>query len=418
MSKRARNTFIGSLIMVAFSVGSYTIMTLYVVPLSETFNASIGEVSIFFSVAGVGGLVASLFLGPLIKLLKIKKLVFIAAIASLIFYGSIFLGNSLITIYICSFFLCVSTVFGGFGLAQTAITLWHIKNRGKLISYLMVVVGVFGLAVSPALAQAIDSFGVKNVALAQGVIVALVQIISACALISEEPDVYGEKPNGYVDQDEGAASSETVAAGNSMSFKQIASTPIFWVIIIAAVILSAAGSGFTSNAGAIYQSLGMTSVSAAICISIFSAAMLGWSPLYGFLADKFGPGRATLVNGSIGIVILIAATFLSGFAGGIIIAAIVGATACIAGILAPISLPRVFGTKEAGNMIGFANAAASAGSIAGAPLAGFLYDFNGSYNIFFIISAVLIAVVIVMIMYGTGQGAINRINAKVKRIAR
>jgi MFS family permease len=190
------------------------------------------------------------------------------------------------------------------------------------------------------------------------------------------------------------------------------STPIFWIIIIAATIFSAACSGFTSNAGAIYRSLGMTSVNAAVCISVYSAAKLGWSPLYGFLVDKFGPGRATLINGSIGIVILIAATFLRGFIGGIIIAAVIAAAICFTGMLAPISLPRVFGTKEAGNMIGFANAAASAGSIAGPPLAGFLYDFNGSYNIFLIISAVLIAIVIIMILYSTGQGAINKINVR------
>jgi MFS family permease len=395
--------------MAAFSVGSYMLVTLYVVPLSEALNVSIGGVSLLFSVAGVGGLAASLFMGPLIKVLKIKKLVLVAVISSLIFYGSISLGNNLITIYIGSFFLCVSTVFGGFGMAQTAITLWHIKDRGKLISYLMVGASVFGLAVSPALAQAIVSYGAKNVALAQGVIVALAQMI-ALALISEEPGVYGEKPNGYVAPTEGAAASG--AEGNSMSFAQIASTPVFWIIIIAAVILCAAGSGFTSNGSAIYQSLGMTPVNAALCISVFSAASLGWSLLYGILADKFGPGRATLVNGIVGIVILIAAIFLRGFTGGIVIAALVGAITCMGGVLAPISLPRLFGTKEAGNMIGFANAAASAGSIAGPPLAGFLYDFNGSYNTFFIISAILIVVTILMILYSTGQGAINRINAK------
>jgi MFS family permease len=410
MTTRARNTFIGSLLMVTFSVGSYALIALYVVPLSEALNASIGEVSILFSVAGVGGLVASLFMGPLLKLLKIKKLIIVAAIASLLFYGSIFIANSLIVIYIGSFFLCVSTVFGGFGMAQTAITLWHTKNRGKLMSYLSIGVGVFGLAVSPVLARVIEIFGVKNVSIAHGIIVAVIQIISA-ALVSEEPEVYGEKPNGYEEQSEDAASS-AVSSGNSLSFKQIVSTPIFWTIIIAATILSAVASGYTSNAGAIYQSLGMSSMSAAICISICSAAMLGWSPLYGFLVDKFGPGRATLVNGVIGIISLITAVFLRGFGGGIVIAALIAAVVSFVGMLAPISLPRVFGTKETGNMIGFANAAASAGSIIGPPLAGFLYDFNGSYNVFLIIAAILVVVVIIMILSSTGKDAINKINAR------
>jgi hypothetical protein len=43
MTKRARNTLLGSLLMAAFSVGSYMLMTLYVVPLSETLNVSSGN---------------------------------------------------------------------------------------------------------------------------------------------------------------------------------------------------------------------------------------------------------------------------------------------------------------------------------------------------------------------------------------
>jgi MFS family permease len=397
--------------MATFSVGSYMLVTLYVVPLSEALNASIGQVSILFSVAGFGGLLASLFLGPLIKLLKIKKLVLIAAASSLIFYGGIFIAENLVTIYIGAFFLCVSASFGGFGIAQTAITLWHAKNRGKLISYLSLGMGAFGLAVSPVLAQTIVAFGVKNVALAHGMIVALVQVICALVLISEEPGVYGEKPSGSEEVTENAVSSETAPAGNSLSFKQIISTPVFWIIIIATAIFNMIGGGLATNGSAIYQSLGMTAVNAAVCISVFSAALLGWSPLYGFVCDKFGPGRATLINGGIGIVALIAALFLSGFTGGIIVAALFAAVNSSSSVVGPISLPRVFGTREAGNMIGFVNAAASAGSIVGPPLAGFLYDFNGSYNTYCIIAAVLTAVVILMILYSTGQGAINKINA-------
>jgi MFS family permease len=411
MSKRARNTFIGSFLIATFSTGSYAILTLYLVPLSKALNASIGAVSILFSISGIGGLIAAFFLGALIKLLKIKKLVTIAGIASLIFYGSIFFANNLIIVYIGSFFLSTSIVFGGIGVAQTAITLWHIKNRGKLISYLGIGTGIFGFVVSPILALALSSFDVKIVALAHGVIVTLVLIISARALISEAPDVYGEKPNGYEEQTASTVSS-AASEDKSLGLKQILSTPIFWLIIIATAIFSAVGTGYTTNASTIYQSLGMTSLSAAVCISVYNAARLGWSPLYGFFSDKFGPGRASLINGCIGIVAILAAIFLRGFVSGIVISALLAGGFCFMGMVAPISLPRVFGTKEAGNLIGFAHVATSGGSIVGPPLAGFLYDFNGSYNTFFIIAAVLLAVVILMILYSTGQGAINKINAR------
>jgi MFS family permease len=412
MSTRARNTFIGSFLIATFSTGSYALLALYVVPLSKSLNASIGAVSILFSISGIGGLIAAFFLGSLLKLLKIKKLVTLAGIASLIFYGSMFVANNLRVIYIGALFLSTSIVFGGIGVAQTAITLWYVKNRGKLISYLSIGTGIFGLAVSPVLALTIASFGVKIVALVHGVVVSLVLIISARALISEAPDVYGEKPNGYVEPTGDTVSSTATSADKSLSLKQIMSTPVFWLIIFAAAIFSVAGTGYTTNASAIYQSLGITSLNAAICISVYNAARLGWSPLYGFFSDKFGPGRATLIYGIIGIVSLLAAIFLRGFASAIVIAALFSGGFCCMAIVAPISLPRVFGTKEAGNLIGFAHVATSAGSILGPPLAGFLYDFNGTYNTYLVIAAALTAVVVLIILYATGQGAINKINAK------
>ena len=54
-------------------------------------------------------------------------------------------------IYIAAILYGFATVFAGFAIAQTEITWWFIKGRAKIMSYLNIGLGVFGLFSFPLL---------------------------------------------------------------------------------------------------------------------------------------------------------------------------------------------------------------------------------------------------------------------------
>src|SRR5690606_36026519 len=111
---------------------------------------------------------------------------------------------------------------------------------------------------------------------------------------------------------------------NSMPLNQIIKTPAFWMIILATVAIAMAMSGFTNNASALYQSIGLDPISAAYAISIYNASKLLWAPAYGFVVDRFGPGFTTAVFGLITAAIFFSSIMLSGLVGAFTIAFFTG----------------------------------------------------------------------------------------------
>ena len=92
MENRARNTFIGAVIMTMCSIGSYMAIPVYIVPLMEKLQVGVGQITLLFTFAAVGSLITSLFMGTLVKKFSIKTLVTIAGILIGGFF--IMLGNS------------------------------------------------------------------------------------------------------------------------------------------------------------------------------------------------------------------------------------------------------------------------------------------------------------------------------------
>ncbi len=172
LNSKARNVAIGSIALTMLSIGSYATLPVYLVPLSELLHVSIDRVALLFTFTAIGGFITSLLFGQLLKRVKVKVLVSIAGVALALFFCSIFFGKSMILIYIAAILYGFATIFAGFAIAQTEITWWFIKGRAKIMSYLNVGVGLFGLILIPSIAKAIGTYGVQNIALYQGVITA------------------------------------------------------------------------------------------------------------------------------------------------------------------------------------------------------------------------------------------------------
>jgi sugar phosphate permease len=401
MKIRARKVFIGSLILPAVSISAYVAIPVYLVPVSEMLNISIGQLALLFSFLTVAGLITSIFLGQLFKLLKVRAMVIIAAIALAAFFASIFFAKGVIPIYVTALLFGYSTVAGGFGVAQTEITWWFSKNTAKLISFLSISLGVASFILPPVIANAIPLFGLRNVALAHGLIVGCVMIVTALFLLSEHPASYGYTIANENAPPEQKKAAEQPAPAKALSLKEILMTGPFWLILLAIILLCVASTGYNNNASSFYQSRGLSAVQAAFCISALSAAGLFGAALFGALVDKLGVGIATAICGTAGAAAFFVATVISGFPGALAIAIIMGLALTFNGMLGAIAYSRVYGVKEAGSLIGFGNAAGNIGAVLGAPVAGYIFDQTGAYTPFLIVGGVCIILCVLFIFIGS-----------------
>ena len=409
--RKAYKTAAGCVIAAALPMSAYSTIPLYLVPLSESLGVSIGQVSLLFTFAAVAGLVASLMFGTLLKKLTARVLVCVAGTALAAFFTVIYFADSITMIYLGALLFGFATSTGGAGVAQTVVTWWFVTGRAKIMSLQTVGTGAVSIILAPIIASVLEATGVRQMALMQGLVTGGLMILNAIFLLSEQPSKYDMLPIGYVQETVQTKNADTGTTKREMALGQIFATAPFWLVFAASALLSLSYTGFTNNASAFYQSIGMTAVQASFCISVHNAAKLIWSPVFGTITDKKGPGFATLICGGIAAVTLVASTFIRGYVGGIAIGALMASFA-FAGMVGSICYPRIYGAKEAGNLVGFNAAAGSAGAMLGSPIAAFIFDATGSYSSAMLVMAVVAAVAILCTLLATNKKSIARIREK------
>jgi MFS family permease len=410
-SKSAR-VAIGTFLLCMPTFGSYQTLAVYVVPMSKHFGVGIGQIALLFSFFGLGGIIAALLLGKVTKTFPIKGIVSFAGLCVFWCFGIMAYAPSLWFCYIGAFLLAFAVIFGGFAMSHVLITWWFVDGRGKALGALPIGTGLFGIFMAPTIASLIQNHGYQSVALGQGIIAGVVTLIIGLFVLLEHPNKYGLKPLGYVEkEDEDTKIIRNTDMQSTMSIKQVLATSAFWIIITATLTIDIAKVGFVDNASPFYQSLGLDAIKAAFVISLWQAASMVWAPLFGTLVDKFGPRVAISTLGIIAAAAFFGSTMLTGWIGAVIVA-IFSASTCINSLVGTVTFPKVFGTKEAGSLVGFGHAAANFGAMIGAPLAGFMFDETGSYQSFMIIAGCLMIITVLLIAWATSKRNLNKIRVK------
>lgn len=405
---RARNTTIGAMLMTAFAIGTVVTIPVFVLPLITKFGVGAGEIMLIFTFSGIGGLITSFLLGSLMKKIPVKTLVVSSGILLAAFFVVLGLSPNLVIIYICAIIYGYTTTVGAFGLAQTVINWWNATNVAKQISFVSAAVGIMGMAFPILAGILLNIIGFTATSIGIGVTAGSIMVICGLFLISDHPSKYGLTAVGSDEAAKESESAQTTEPEKFLSVKQIISTPYFWMIILSLFVMTLASTGFTNNAPKFYTTIGIEKTLAATLSGITAGVSVLFAMLFGVLVDKFGPVKTITIYGMIIALMFATAQFFGGVMGGAIIAVVLGLKT-MTGMIGSMTLPRLFGRKEAASVIGFSMVASNLGSMFGAPLAGFLFDASGSYNTFFMIAAALVVCAVLLINLGSGKKAYDTV---------
>lgn len=413
MNKRHGMTVIGSLITTMFTTGTFSVLAVFLVPISKTYTISIGQASLVFSCVAIGMIAIGLVSGKIIKMFKPKLVGSVAGILVSLVFICISLTKNITIVYAFAILFGFGVVIGGYGLSMTLITWWFEKHRAKLISSLSISAAVFAIIVAPIAAKMIVAYGLQTVSLYYGIIVGLIVIINALLLLSEKPEVYNLKPYGYSEQQEtkNVVTESAKKSDVSLTVKQILAFPAFWLIIIGVIMSNVGSSGYGNNQSPFYQSLGLDAVTAAFCISLFNGMRIVWTFIYGAFIDKLGVKKVTVGLGTLTAIFFFLTFLLKGYAGAIFAACTISAGS-FGGVILPITLPQLFGKENAGSLIGYSNSIAGLGVIIGSPLAGFMYDALDSYQAYLIVAGILYLVMVLFYSISTSK----KVEAKIELI--
>lgn len=367
----------------------YYCFSIFVKPLSEAFGwtrtAISGSVAGWAVVFGITGPV----IGYFIHRFGAKKTMSIAAFFAGVAYLLLASMNSLWMLY--AVMILVGASLSGHTLipAQTLVTNWFDRLRGRAMALTMIGIGFGGLIWPPIVNMIIERFGWRIGFMTGSVLILVVVIPVILKFIRTKPSEMAQQPDGDREKLNGTTPVRQAASG--ISAKRVLAVPEFYMISFVYVLHLFGQSMMSLHFVAFVDDTGFSSQMAAnfwglaIGISIAGRLLAGW------LCDRWKL-RYLLAIGGLFIAGSVAALeiffirlghfslaplFLFSLFYGIGIAG--------THIVIPVIVGRCFGQFHYGRIMGMVMSGFALGVIFGPTLAGRIFDTTGSYELAFLI---------------------------------
>jgi MFS family permease len=280
------------------------------------------------------------------------------------FTGSIY-------VLLASYLLLVGPGFCLFAIipCTTIIGNWFVAGRGRALGLANIPIGN---AIMPvAAAMVLSAHGLSLTFLSgAGLMLALLPLL---LLLADHPAQIGQQASGGGEADAAAGQ----AAG--MTTRGILTSGPFLVLTWAVSVLSAAGLVMVTQIVGLSMDRGLGITSASLILSGFGLAGLIGAPLFGFLADRLGGGRAlavlafALIPGWLGLLVADTFALLLG------LAVIIGISSNGIVPLFGATMGEWLGARNVGIGMGLCYMLQIPFLFGAAPLAGAMYDATGSY---------------------------------------
>lgn len=322
-------------------------------------------------------------LAPLVGILlvrhSLKRIMLVGAALNLAGYTALAFVHSiwpLLAIY--ALVIGPGMSFMGMVPANTLITRWFVKDRGKALGIVhMPFIGFLGPPVAAYLAL---HYGTPAVFLALAATFALVAPL--LLLITDWPVRLGQKAWGEAD---GISSPQPVPEGDrgrtDTSIGLFFGSMQFWLISFSIALLSGGADIFYSHIAGLALERGLSMTATSILVPVAGAGGFVGSIAFGWLGDRVGPVRALILVALIQALnwsaLFLSAGLLSMCAIAFVIGSGIGAIIPLHGMV----LAEIFPISHFSRAMGFSYWVKMPFIFGAGPLAGYIFDVTGSYHI-------------------------------------
>jgi MFS family permease len=388
--RRARQPFFGWWIVAVSTIGValcatpviFLTLGVFMIPLEEEFGWNRAEISLGLSVAALSLAIATPWAGRMLdsqgprRVLKWSLALYALATASLYF-----LGNSILQFY------AVLGLIGVLGAGSNTIAYsrvlssWFDRQRGLALGLTMSGIGV-GATIMPVVAQGlIDAFGWRGAYAGLGLIVLVIAYPLVMAVIRDNPQDMGLRPDGDEPSNVSVASSLATSPNEDGLLRaEVFRSRDFWLLNAIFLVMAAAVHGVQIHLVPLLRDHGISAQTAAVVASAMGFATLVARIGEGYLFDRFFAPKVAIVvflGATAGIGLLQAAdTIWLAWLGAILIGVGAGAESSLLGYLTS----RYFGLRSFGELFGYVFASFMVGTAIGPYAVGLGYEALGSYD--------------------------------------
>jgi len=383
-----------SFMILFFNAGARYAFGVMFKPIIKEFGWGRGEVSLVFFLNMVVFAISLLIVGRLYDRYGPKWIVII----STIFISTGFILTSFIH-SIGQFFFSYG-ILAALGIAGTAVPLmatltskWFDRWRGFAVSLSVSGNSVGQFALVPLFSLFAVNYGWRASYLYIGIIMLVINILLALLVIKGDPRHFGMKPYGFVEAREGDEGKgppvSSTGSSEDMGLKQAMKTPAFWFFTIVMFICGGGDYFATIHLIPLATDYGISPMTAGNMLALYGLMSLAGVLIAGPAADLMGSKIPIILTFVLRVLLFVMLIQYKSEMSFYVFALAFGFTHLITAPLTPILIGRLYGFTYLGVLTGFINTVHFLGAGFWPYLAGVIFDRTGSYQLAFILSAIM-----------------------------
>lgn len=387
------------------AIGSFFIMampfaiiflshSIFLKPVTEALGFTATEFSLVFTIVAIATAITSPFMGNLIKKYDIRYIMAISGAVVSIAFGSLGFANELWQFYILSAIIGVSAT----GITQitisNVITNWFPSEKKGLATGIAFAGGNVGaFCTILIISNLMPKIGYKNCYFILGIIMAAVTILVSLFVIKGKPSDVGQLPYGFEKGEvKSLKSKEENKEDEGYTFKEAKGSAVFWVFIVAIILLGVVFAGVQMHIPSYMESIGHSPMFSSTVTSIVSLMGIVSNVLIGILLEKLGLKNGMTVVGIFMILSIVCLLLGQSSVFAVMFALLFGGFAAISAMGPSYLTSELFGKKDYGTILGMVMMFFQFGGAVGPTLSGLIFDNTGQYKITWIIFIVLLLI--------------------------
>ena len=386
---------IACFILMASSVGiTQNCFNLFSIEIMNELKFTASQVQVMNTIATLMTMVSALVVGTVFNKFSMRLAMPVYAIC---LTGGFFLYstvNSLAQLYILS--ALVGFGRGGVAVVPCGLLMnnWFKEKRGFATGIALAGSTAGGFVFVRIANAIIASMDWRRAYMVLGVMAAVLIIPTVIFVIREKPEDKGLRPYGATEENTASA---VKAEFTGISRKKFQKTSAFWMLGITFFLISAINMGLQNNVS-IYLTMqkGQTRELAADVASILLLSQVVGKILLGSIYDKKGVKFGSAYGCVVFLLSIVTIMLAGNKAFALIFGVIVGLALSMTTCTPPLLTSLAVGRREYSSIYGLLNAFATAGVALGPVIAGFIYDHTESYDLAWIIFAVVAVVILVL----------------------
>ena len=336
--------------------------------------------------------ISGFFVGAWIQRFGIRSVMVFGTIAGSVLYLAMSLMTSLWHLRLILALSGITVAATTLVPAQTVITLWFNKKRGRAMGFTLMGIGLGGLVLPPLVAWLIQQVGWRQTYQISAAATVVLLLPPLLLVLKNKPSDIGEVPDGRA-----AAGSDAHVAHvpTGVPARRAVRTAAFWLLFFTYLLQLYVMAAINVNTTAFAEGVGYTPLVAPLFLAFAVGVSVPGRFLYGWLTDRIAPpilmasAGLAMAGGAAVLVLVVIWLGMSGSVPIWIFAVLQGLGIAGSTVVLPILVGRCFGDLEFGKIQGLVMAGFAIGVIFGGPSAAAIYDATGSYELAFILAAVI-----------------------------